>query len=151
MKSGLRTHRPSRISLLTAIALTGALPDGSEAAAGSTAGLGRALTHTHVLRRHAAGMPKRENSENGPVTSFGVGGMLFDNAQRGVLWTAWRSVLVALIGLTGCVLGIAYASWGLAVVSGLVFLVAAVWMRSSVRSHRDAMRLERRAGRTSGE
>ncbi|MGW9024212.1 hypothetical protein ACWGQ5_08265 [Streptomyces sp. NPDC055722] len=96
-------------------------------------------------------MPKREDSENGPVTSFGVDGMLFDSAQRGVLWTAWRSVLVALIGLAGCVLGIAYTSWGLAVVSGLVFLVAAVWMRSSVRSHRDAMRLERRAGRTSGE
>ncbi|MER5912482.1 hypothetical protein ABT124_18815 [Streptomyces sp. NPDC001982] len=88
-----------------------------------------------------------QNSDGGPVTSFGVpmGGTLF----HGGPWTAWRSVLIGLLGLAGLGLGVAYASWGIGVVSGLVLLVAAVWLRAAVRSHRDAHRLERRAARAS--
>jgi hypothetical protein len=76
-----------------------------------------------------------------------MGGTLFDVARWGIQWTAWRSVIVGLIGLAGLGLGIAYAAWGLAIASGLVFLVGAGWTASSVRSYRDARRLERRASR----
>ncbi|MFD0747822.1 hypothetical protein ACFQ1L_43100 [Phytohabitans flavus] len=45
-------------------------------------------------------------------------------------------------------LGITYASWGLAIVCALLFLIAALWTVSAVRSELDARRLERRARRS---
>lgn len=90
-------------------------------------------------------MSKREKGDGGPVTSFGIpgGGTLFESARRDAQWTVWKSVAV-VVGLAGLCLGIAYAAWGLAIVSGLVLFGAALRTGSSVRSYRSARRLQRR-------
>ncbi|MFJ8580122.1 hypothetical protein [Micromonospora sp. NPDC093277] len=98
-------------------------------------------------------MSKRPHDDAGPITSWGIpgGSTLFENSRRGLGWSVWASVIVGLIGLTGTGLGIAYAAWGLAIASALLFVVGAAWTGSAVRSHRSALRLERRARRTPGE
>nr|WTB33231.1 hypothetical protein OG781_30480 [Streptomyces sp. NBC_00830] len=93
---------------------------------------------------------EKKDRDGGPVNSFGigsVGGTLFGGGQ----WTPWRSVVVGLIGVAGLCLGVSYQLWEIVIFSGLVTLMAAVWIRTSVRSERDARRLERRAARDSGE
>ncbi|MEU2431011.1 hypothetical protein ABZ611_16135 [Streptomyces sp. NPDC007861] len=98
-------------------------------------------------------MSKRKNGDGGPANSFGIpmGGTLFDTARQGVPWTVWRSVFVGLIGLAGLGVGIAYAKWELELFFGLVLFTATLWILGSVRSYRDARRLERRAARDAGE
>ncbi|MGW4909746.1 hypothetical protein [Streptomyces sp. NPDC004270] len=44
----------------------------------------------------------------------------------------------------------ALEQWVIVAFSGAVTLVAGLWIRASVRSHRDARRLERRAARDAG-
>ncbi|MFF3380016.1 hypothetical protein ACFYXF_44565 [Streptomyces sp. NPDC002680] len=86
---------------------------------------------------------QKKNHEGGPPNSFGMG--MGGPLLAGGSWTVWKSGFIGLIGVGGLWLGLGIGSWAIAAFSGLVTLVAAVWLRGALRSHRDARRLERRA------
>ncbi|MER5518859.1 hypothetical protein [Streptomyces sp. NPDC002763] len=92
---------------------------------------------------------EKKSGDGGPVNSFGIGSG-GDALFRGGTWTPWSSVFVGLIGAAGLWLGVTLEQWVIVAFSGAVTLVAGLWIRASVRSHRDARRLERRAARDTG-
>ncbi|MBB5866748.1 hypothetical protein F4553_000127 [Allocatelliglobosispora scoriae] len=90
-------------------------------------------------------MAEHERTEPGTAGSFGTSSVAFEVARSQTRWSSWASSALLASGLSLLVLGALDGSSALTSLGAAVSVVAAYWLAGSVRSHRDARRLERRA------